>query len=217
MNDSRSTGANKAVFLDRDGTIIPNTGARTASRRVEPLPGAVEAVHRFRQAGFLVIVITNQSAIARGYYTEEELADMHEHLLAKFEDKDAAIDALYYFPHHPDEAERPEYQKDCDCRKPKPGMLLRAAEEHRIALDRSYLVGDDPRDIEAGRAAGCKATVLITPDQQATFTLDFTGGPQWETALDQMNEAFESGADAVVPDITTAADWILETEKETDG
>ncbi|MFW6107955.1 MAG: D-glycero-alpha-D-manno-heptose-1,7-bisphosphate 7-phosphatase [bacterium] len=207
----------RAVFLDRDGTIIPETGARTADPDVEPLPGAIEAVRRLRRAGFLLIVVTNQSGVARGYYTEAELAVMHERLLAKFERGGAQIDDLYYCPHHPDEAEIAEYRRDCDCRKPKPGLLLRAADEHDIALDASYAVGDSPRDVAAARAAGCRGAALILPDQQATFSLDFTGGPRWEQVVEQMDEASDTSADAVVPDLAAAADWILEKETETDG
>ncbi|MFO7898027.1 MAG: HAD family hydrolase [Planctomycetota bacterium] len=207
----------RAVFLDRDGTIIPETGARTADPDVEPLPGAIEAARRLRRAGFLLVVVTNQSGVARGYYTEAELAVMHERLLAKFERAGAPIDDLYYCPHHPDEAAVAEYKRDCDCRKPKPGLLLRAADEHDIALDASYSVGDSPRDVDAARAAGCRGAVLIRPDQQETFSLDFTGGPRWEQVVEQMNEAFDTSADAVVPDLAAAVEWILERETETDG
>ena len=205
----------KAVFLDRDGTITPETGAREADPDVEPLPESFGAVRTLRRAGFLVVVVTNQSGIARGYYTEAELRGMHDALMHKFAEAGAPIDALYYCPHLPD-GEVAEYAVECNCRKPRPGLLLRAAQEHEIDLPASYMVGDTERDIQAGRAAGCKGTALIRPDQRDTFTLDFGAAPQWQQVMQQMKEAVETGANAVVPDVAVAADWILAVE-ESDG
>jgi len=208
--------SNKAAFLDRDGTIIPEAGARTADPDVEPLPEAIEAVKKLRAAGFLVVVITNQSGVARGYFTEEELSAMHEALRARFAEAGAPIDAVYYCPHLPD-AERPEYAMECDCRKPQPGLLLRAARDHDIDLAGSYVVGDSERDIQAGQAAGCRGTALIRPGQQAPLSLDVGATPQWEQMMEEMNEAFDSGADAIVPDADVAADWIIDMENVRNG
>jgi len=183
----------KAVFLDRDGTIIPETGARTADPDIEPLPEAVEAIKKLRAAGFLVAVATNQAAIARGYFTEEELAVAHEALLGKFAAAGAPLDALDYCPHLPG-GSVPEYAIVCDCRKPKPGLLLRIAAEHDIDLGSSYMIGDAERDVLAARAAGCKAAVLIAPDPQTA-----------------------TQADAVVGDIGDAADWVLHVEARKNG
>ena len=183
----------KAVFLDRDGTIIPETGARTADPEIEPLPEAIEAIKKLRAAGFLVVVATNQAAIARGYFTEEDLAVAHEALLGKFAAAGAPLDALGYCPHLP-EGNVPEYSIVCDCRKPKPGLLLRIAAEHGIDLEHSYMIGDAERDVLAARAAGCKRAVLIAPDPQ--------------TATE---------ADAVAADVGEAADWILQTEVRKNG
>lgn len=202
----------KAAFLDRDGTIITEAGALAADPGIDPLPEAIPAIRKLRAAGFLIVVVTNQSGIARGYYTEEELGVAHEALLGKFADHDAAVDAVYYCPHLP-EGEIARYATECDCRKPKPGMLLRAAEELDIDLGSSYLVGDAERDIEAGRAAGCKGTALIRRDAQAPFTIDPGPTTQWQRISQQMNEAAESAADAIVPDVNAAADWILDVEK----
>ncbi len=207
----------KAAFLDRDGTIIPNTGALAVDPDVEPLPGAADAISKLRDAGFLIVVVSNQSGIARGYYTEPELLEMHEVMLERFAEAGAPIDAVYYCPHHPTEAAVPEYAADCDCRKPKPGLFLRAAVEHDIDLAASYLVGDAERDVEAARAAGCKGTAVIMPDQLDMPPLDFSGERQWEHITEEIDEAAETGADAIVPDVAAAADWILEMEKGTDG
>jgi D-glycero-D-manno-heptose 1,7-bisphosphate phosphatase len=207
----------KAAFLDRDGTIISNAGALTADKSIEPLPEAVDAIRKLRAAGFFIVMITNQSAVARGYYTEEELAVAHQALLQKLEDDDAPIDAVYYCPHHPDTGEVSSYVQDCDCRKPKPGMLLQAAEQHNIDLAASYMVGDAERDVEAGVAAGCRATVLIIPDVLNSFSIVVGPAPVWEQIMENMEEASKSAADAVVPDISVAADFILEMENEADG
>ena len=208
--------SNQAVFLDRDGTIIPETGARTADPDADPLPEAVAAIRKLRAAGFLIVVVTNQAAIARGFFTEDELAAAHKALLGKFAGAGAPIDAIYYCPHLP-EGEVAEYAIVCDCRKPKPGMFLRAAEEHDIDLGQSYMVGDAERDVEAAAAAGCKGTAIILPDQLDTFPLDFATGAQWQKIMDEMEEATKTGADAVVPNIEVAADWILDVEKGEDG
>ncbi len=205
--------SNKAVFLDRDGTIIPETGARTADAGVEPLREAIAAIKKLRTAGFLVAVITNQAGIARGLYTEEELAAAHDALLEKFEAAGAPIDAVYYCPHLPD-GEIAEYAVECDCRKPKPGLLLRAARELDIDLAASYMVGDSERDVQAAQAAGCKGAALITRSEQDAFTFDGVNGePLWKKMSDQIENASETGADAIVPDVEAAADWIIEMEK----
>jgi len=183
----------KAVFLDRDGTIIPETGARTADPDIEPLPEAIGAIKKLRTAGFRLAVATNQAAIARGCFTEEDLAVAHEALLEKFAAAGAPLDALGYCPHLP-EGNVPEYAVVCDCRKPKPGLLLRLAAEHDIDLEQSYMIGDAERDILAARAAGCKGAVLIAPD------------PQTVTA-----------ADAVAADVGRAADCILQMEARKNG
>lgn len=109
--------------------------------------------------GYLVIVVTNQPVIARGEVSIEELEEIHNKMETLLGEKGAYVDAVYYCPHHPDkgfEGERPEYKIECDCRKPKPGMLLKAAEEYHIDLAQSWMVGDSKNDVEAGKAAGCQ-------------------------------------------------------------
>ncbi len=207
----------KAVFFDRDGTIIPNTGALTVDPDVEPLREAVDAIKKLRAAGFLIIVVSNQSGVARGYYTEDDLADMHDALLEKFEQAGAPVDAIYYCPHHPTEGVDPAYTKECECRKPKPGMFLLAAKERDVDLAASYMIGDAERDIEAARAAGCKGTAVIMPDQLDMCPLDFATGAQWQKLMEEIEDASETGADAIVPDAEVAATWILEMEEGENG
>lgn len=148
----------KAVFLDRDGTINQYRGFVTRHEQLELIEGAAEAIRKINSSGYLSIVVSNQPVIARGDCTEEELCNIHNKMETELGKQGAYIDALYYCPHHPDkgfEGEHIEYKIVCDCRKPKPGMLLQAAEEYNIDLSQSYMVGDSYRDVEAGLAAGC--------------------------------------------------------------
>lgn len=150
-----------AVFLDRDGTLNEE---RDYLHRIEDfafIPGAAEAVRRLKAAGFLVIVATNQSGVARGYFPLDAVARLHDHLQAELRRVGAEIDAFYICPHHPLEGAG-GYRVDCDCRKGAPGMLLQAARDHDVDLGRSYMVGDKLADIEAGRAAGCTAMLVRT-------------------------------------------------------
>jgi D-glycero-D-manno-heptose 1,7-bisphosphate phosphatase len=147
----------RAVFLDRDGTINAEQGYLYRAEDCRFLPGVKEAVKRLNGAGFLVVVVTNQSGIARGYYTETDLEKLHRYMEKEFADSGARIDGWYYCPHHPD---FPVESEACDCRKPLPGMLLIAAEELGIDLSSSWMVGDKSADVEAGIAAGCR-TILV--------------------------------------------------------
>ena len=145
----------KAVFLDRDGTIIHHIPYLSNPDQLRLLPNTADSLKKIRNAGFLVILVTNQSGITRGYLTEERLQLIHERLNNLLEEGKARLDAIFYCQHHPDD--------NCYCRKPKPGMLLMAAEEYNIDLKKSYIIGDDPKDVEAGSLAGCN-TVLISKD-----------------------------------------------------
>jgi D-glycero-D-manno-heptose 1,7-bisphosphate phosphatase len=150
-----------AVFLDRDGTINVE---RDYLHRVEDfafIPGAPEAIRRLKAAGFLVIVVTNQSGVARGYYPREAVCRLHEYLQGELRKSGAAIDGFYVCPHHPTEGVG-DYRLDCNCRKGAPGLLLQAASDHRIDLRRSFMVGDKLADIEAGVAAGCQPILVRT-------------------------------------------------------
>ncbi len=171
----------KAVFLDRDGTINRYVGFLKSIEDFELLPGVAEAIREINESGYLAIVVTNQPVIARGEITREQLREIHNKMETLLAREGAYIDAIYYCPHHPDrgyEGEIAELKTDCECRKPKPGLLLKAAEDYNIDLSSSWMAGDSRRDIEAGKAAGCK-TVLVenTAEFGQTYTyanlLDF--------------------------------------------
>ncbi len=151
----------RAVFLDRDGTINVEKDYLYRIEDFEFIPGAPEAIKRLKDAGFLVIVVTNQSGVARGYYTLEDVDRLHAYIQEKLADIGTSIDAFYVCPHHPTEGVG-KYRADCDCRKGKPGMLLQAAEDFDIDLERSCMVGDKEADIEAGKSAGCRPQLVLT-------------------------------------------------------
>jgi D,D-heptose 1,7-bisphosphate phosphatase len=154
----------KAIFLDRDGTLNKIRGFINKPEDFELLNGVPEAICKINQSGFLAIVITNQPVIARGECSVEELDTIHQKMETDLGKKGSFIDDLFFCPHHPDRGfpdERLEYKIDCDCRKPKPGMILRAAEKYNIDLACSYMVGDNIRDVETGIAAGC-IPILLT-------------------------------------------------------
>lgn len=157
----------KAIFLDRDGTLNEYVGFLRNIDEFKLLPGVTEALRRINESGYLAIVVTNQPVIARGEVTKDKLHEIHNKMETLLGQEGVYIDDLYYCPHHPDkgfEGEIPEMKFDCDCRKPKPGMLLAAAEKYNINLSDSWMIGDGENDIEAGRAAGCK-TALIGKDE----------------------------------------------------
>lgn len=154
----------KAVFLDRDGTINKYVGFLTKPEQFELLPDAAEAIKAINKSGYLAIVVTNQPVIARGDCTWEKLQLIHDKMETELGKEGAFVDAIYICPHHPDkgfEGERPEYKLDCDCRKPKPGLLLQAANDFNIDLSQSIMIGDSERDVEAGINAGVKNSVKI--------------------------------------------------------
>ena len=152
----------RAVFLDRDGTIARDVPYCSRPEDLELLPGVGEAIRLLNEHGFMVVIITNQSGIARGYFTEEMLERIHQKLKNDLAKSGAHVDAIYYCPHHPND--------DCNCRKPKPGLALQAAEEHHIDLTRSFFIGDLLQDIEAGHLAGGK-TVLVSPTETSETLL----------------------------------------------
>ncbi|MBI4317861.1 MAG: HAD family hydrolase [Chloroflexi bacterium] len=155
-SDARSRKA--AVFLDRDGVLLEDVNFLTSPSEIRLLPGVTRAL-RALQDHFCVVVVTNQSGVARGLLTEADLLAIHLDLVRRLDAAGAVVDALYYCPHLP-EAKVPEYRVECECRKPKPGMLRRAERDWNIDLARSFIVGDSPRDVEAGRRVGVKGTLL---------------------------------------------------------
>lgn len=153
----------RAVFIDRDGTINKYVGFLTEPEQFELLPGVAEAIKKINKSGYLAIVVTNQPVIARGECTWETLKEIHDKMETELGKEGAFIDAIYVCPHHPDkgfEGERPEYKFVCDCRKPKPGLLIHAAKDFNIDLSQSIMIGDSDSDVEAGRAAGCSVVKI---------------------------------------------------------
>ena len=152
--------SNRAIFLDRDGTIIEDPGYLSHPEQVNLLDGAAEALNELRAMGYKVVVVSNQSGIARGILSENDLEEIHDRLRQLLAEKGAYLDQIYYCPYHPDGVV-PKYRKESDWRKPNPGMLLAAADEMGIDLSQSWSIGDSSRDVEAGLRAGCK-TILIS-------------------------------------------------------
>jgi len=154
-----------AVFLDRDGTINREASYITRPEQLTLLPGAAEAVRRMREAGYRIVVVTNQPVIARGECTTAELLRIHDHMEMELSREGAFLDGIYYCPHHPDkgfEGERPELKMECECRKPGDGMLRRAAEELNLDLAASWLIGDSTGDIQAAHKCGVRSILLRT-------------------------------------------------------
>lgn len=154
----------KAIFLDRDGTINKYVGFLRNIDDFELIDGAAEAIKLINQSGYLAIVVTNQPVIARGEVTWEQLNEIHRKMETLLGKEGAYIDGIYICPHHPDKGfagERPEYKIVCNCRKPKPGLLLKAATDFNIDLAHSFMIGDDNRDVEAGNNAGCAKSIKI--------------------------------------------------------
>jgi D-glycero-D-manno-heptose 1,7-bisphosphate phosphatase len=175
----------RAVFLDRDGTINVEVNYLHRVADLTLIPGAPEAIARLNAAGFFVAVITNQAGIARGFYTEVELRALHEHVSDLLGAHGARVDAWYFCPHHPD------FTGSCECRKPAPGMLLAAAEEHDLDLAQSWLVGDSAGDIGASIAAGCR-TILVRTGYGAALEASWRAGIESsrpETVVDALPEA----------------------------
>lgn len=157
----------KAVFLDRDGTINKYIGFLRDLDDFELIDGVASAIKAINVSGYLAIVVTNQPVIARGEVSFEELQEIHNKMETLLGEQGAYVDAIYYCPHHPHkgyEGERPELKIECDCRKPKPGMLLQATKDFNIDLEHSWMIGDGENDIAAGKNAGCH-TALIATDE----------------------------------------------------
>ncbi len=180
------TQGRRAVFLDRDGTIAEDVHYCSRVEDFKILPGVPQGIQLLNEHGFKVVVITNQSGIARGYFTEETLSLIHQRMKDELTRYNAWVDAIYICPHHPEER--------CECRKPKPTLLLQAAKEMDIALQFSYMVGDDIKDIEAGRAAGCK-TIMVT------------------TGPNQGNSQTGKPPDYISSNLYEAVEWIVKDTK----
>ena len=151
----------RAVFLDRDGTMIEDVGYLDRLERLKLFPYTIDAVRLLNRAGYKVVVITSQNGVAQGVLTEAFLRDAHAHLSGLCEAAGAKIEGFYYCPHST-HAVVEQYRTDCECRKPKPGMILAAARDHSLDLSKSFVIGDRWRDIEMGLAAGAGALLVET-------------------------------------------------------
>ncbi len=184
----------KAVFLDRDGTINEQMGYINHLSRFRLLPGVAESIARLNSHNIPVFVVTNQSGLARGYFPESLLDDVHELMAELLAEKGAHVDGIYICPHHP-EAKEEKYRLKCDCRKPGIGLFTRAAEEHGIDLYSSFVVGDRWSDLKA--AAACTATGVLVLTGYGRGDYDFIGPTQ------QIQPQF------VAEDLSGAVDWII--------
>ena len=165
----------KAIFLDRDGTINKYVGFLRNINDFVLIDGVAEAIKEINTSGYLAVIVTNQPVIARGEVTYEELNEIHNKMETLLGKQGAYLDAIYYCPHHPDsgfDGEVKELKFDCDCRKPKPGLLLKAAEELNIDLSQSWMIGDSKNDIMAGKNAGCKTALIGNEDYKQDITVD---------------------------------------------
>ncbi len=149
------------LFFDRDGTLNTELDFLSRPEELQLIPNAARALREANEFGVKVFIFTNQSGIARGLFTETDLAAIHKRLLAMFAHEGARVDAIYFCPHHPDYGKTP-YKKSCSCRKPKPGMLKKASKEHGIKLSKSFVIGDRCIDMQAGKAAGCQTALVLT-------------------------------------------------------
>jgi D-glycero-D-manno-heptose 1,7-bisphosphate phosphatase len=188
---------NRAVFLDRDGVLIEDVHLITRPEQVSILSGVPEALQRLRTAGFKLFVVSNQTVVSRGLATEAEVELLNRQIEGMLQSQGGSqLDQFYICPHHP-KATLPQYRLECDCRKPRPGLILQAAKEHQIDLRRSFLVGDRITDIVAGAKAGCR-TVLVQTGQHSAPPIE---SPD---AIDQSVEP-----DFVCDGLLAASDWIL--------
>ena len=183
-----------AAFLDRDGTIIEHVELIHKIEDVHLLPGAAQGIKQLNERGYFTVIVTNQPAIARGVCSEEDIQRLNDDVVERLAKQSARIDAVYYCPHHP-EANVEKYRIKCDCRKPEIGMMTAAEKEHNLDMEKSWMVGDTTRDIQAGNRAKLK-TILVKTGQG--------GNDVWQ---------LESKADFVVDDLLAAAKVIAEHTK----
>jgi D-glycero-D-manno-heptose 1,7-bisphosphate phosphatase len=187
-------GSRPAFFIDRDGTLTEEVGYVNHPARLRLLPRSAEAVRRLNAAGVAAVVVTNQAGIARGYFSEDVLHAVNEALIRELRRAGATLDGLYVCPHHPSEGE-PPYRAHCECRKPRPGLLLRAAGELGLDLARSTMVGDKASDLVPGRAVGAAAVLVLTG----------YGRGEWEYRQPRL----EVQPDHVAADLLEAVEWAL--------
>ncbi|WP_341501644.1 D-glycero-beta-D-manno-heptose 1,7-bisphosphate 7-phosphatase [Gallaecimonas sp. GXIMD4217] len=182
-----------AIFLDRDGVINLDHGYVGTIDDFQFVDGVFEACRDLQGKGFLIVVITNQSGIARGKYTEEQFHELTQWMDWNFDDKGVVLDGIYYCPHHPEKG-LGDYKIDCDCRKPKPGMLLEAQQDLGIDMAKSVFVGDKADDMRAAIAAGIRTRILVETGKAVT-------------------EDARELADVVLPSLAQVAAWLEQREQ----
>ncbi len=183
-----------AVFIDRDGTLSEEIGYVNHPRRLRLLPRSAEAIRRLNRSGLKAVMVTNQSGVARGYFSEEVLHAVNEALVSQLKTEGAYLDGLYVCVHHPTEGE-PPYRASCDCRKPEPGLLRRAAGDLGLDLSRSWVVGDKISDVVTGRRVGAGSILVLTG----------YGLGEWE----YRRSRWPTQPDHVAGDLLDAVEWIL--------
>ena len=197
----KQTKTNTAVFLDRDGTINEEVGYLDSIDKLKLFANTAEAIKMINESGMKAVVITNQSGIARGYFSEEFVKKVHKRIQKILKAKGAFIDAFYYCPHHPTEGIG-AYQQSCACRKPEAGLLIAAAQDLNIDLTRSYVVGDMVKDIQVASRVGAKGILVKTGYGLNTVEKDMTpGSPEI------------SQPDYIAEDILDAVRWIINDRK----
>ena len=181
--------------MDRDGTVTDEVGYLNHVSRLRVLPFAAPAIRAVNQSDMLAVLVTNQAGVARGYFKEEMIGRVHERLVEALAADGARLDAIYYCPHHPTAGE-PPYRQDCDCRKPRPGLLERAAREHDIDLEGSYMIGDKYSDVRLAHAVGAKGVLVLSGYGRGEYEYEAESWPRRpdhvsETLLDAVEWALD--------------------------
>lgn len=182
----------QAIFLDRDGVINEEVNYLSDPEQLRLIPGAAEAIAQLNESGLFVIVVTNQAGVARGYYPEAQIEVVHRALVHLLAQAGAHIDRFYYCPHHPTEGRLP-YRVECDCRKPKPGLLLQAAQDFDLDLTRCFVIGDNYSDVALSQSTGCRTVLVLTGH----------GARVWHEWHADFQPAY------IAPDLSAAVAWIL--------
>ncbi len=188
-----------AIFMDRDGTLSHEVGYVNHASRFRPYPWSVDAVRLANRSGFLAVVVTNQAGVARGYFPEAVIHEVHASFVATMEAGGARLDGIYFCPHHPTVGE-PPYRKDCDCRKPRPGLVRRAESELGIDLARSFVVGDRIGDLELAWGVGAKGVLVKSGYGLGELTYNV---PSWPRKPDLVAENILEAVQRIVSDTGT--------------
>ncbi len=188
---------NQVVFLDRDGTICEEVGYIDSAEKLSLIPGSAEAIKLLNDRGFKVVVVTNQSGVARGFFSESFLEELHAELKRRLQAQGAHLDGIYYCPHHPDEGKVP-YLRICDCRKPGSGLLLQAARDLALDLSGAYVIGDHFSDVECAHGVGARGILLLTGHGRQALA---------------QRESWTRAPAFIASDLFAAVNWIL-SERE---